>query len=129
VSDTAPAGWYEVPHSPENEAWWDGSAWHPTTIRPKGAAEAPGHPVTVLENPVEEVVQPYPVQPELIQPRVLQQGWPQEEQVAKPRPEVVMGREDVVQLLDALGQAEARLKELRQRLAGLLDDGDSPGRT
>jgi hypothetical protein len=36
---TVSPGWYEFPDNPGQVAWWDGTTWDPTTVRPKETAQ------------------------------------------------------------------------------------------
>ncbi len=49
----APPGWYDVPSIPGHEAFWDGSQWVESSLRPKSAVMAP----------VEQSPQPAPSTP------------------------------------------------------------------
>jgi hypothetical protein len=36
-------GWYQLPDQPDRMAWWDGTGWDATTVRPKEAAPSQPH--------------------------------------------------------------------------------------
>jgi hypothetical protein len=111
---------------PESEAWWDGTAWDSSTIRPASpigiALEA-----TLKQN---ESRQPEAVDSDAGKAPVHPPDGESTsmileiaQQYAEPdgnRPAVTMDREELTTLIRALGESEQKLKTLREALEDLL---------